>query len=94
MLKGRWSKNFSKDIVFFSMKVGEISDPVKTDYGYHLISVTDKKEAKEANFDDHNRGNKADLVCTILWLKFQTEYSTWITEQREKLEIENMLDKE
>lgn len=27
----------------FAMEVGEISDPVKTQFGYHIIKVTDKK---------------------------------------------------
>ena len=30
----------------FSMKVGEISDPVKTDYGYHIIKLEDKRAIK------------------------------------------------
>jgi len=36
-------KEFSD--VAFAMKVGEISQPVKTKYGYHVIKVTDHKEA-------------------------------------------------
>ena len=39
----------------FSMKVDEISDPVKTEHGYHIIHVTDKKEAKEAVFEDQKK---------------------------------------
>ncbi|MBD1379277.1 peptidylprolyl isomerase [Metabacillus arenae] len=31
------------DKVVFSMKVNEISNPVKTQHGYHIIKVTDKK---------------------------------------------------
>lgn len=34
----------------FSLKVGEISQPVKTPYGYHIIKVIDHKQAKEATF--------------------------------------------
>ncbi|MFD1907267.1 peptidylprolyl isomerase [Paenibacillus rhizoplanae] len=31
----------------FKMKVGETSGAVKSEYGYHIIKVTDRKEAKE-----------------------------------------------
>ena len=76
--------------IAFSMNVGEISNPVKTDYGYHIIHVTNKKEAKEANFEDH----KEEIEQTLFDQEISTEYSTWITEQRENLEIENNLDNE
>jgi parvulin-like peptidyl-prolyl isomerase len=33
----------------FGLKVGEVSQPVKTPFGYHLIKVEDRKEA---NFED------------------------------------------
>ena len=86
--KGTMVEEFEN--IAFSMKVGEISDPVKTDYGYHIIHVTNKKEAKEANFEDH----KEEIKQTLFDQEISTEYSSWITEQREKLEIENTLDKE
>ncbi len=28
----------------FSMEIGEVSNPVKTQFGYHLIYLTDKKD--------------------------------------------------
>ncbi len=31
----------------FSMAVGDVSEPVKTQFGYHIIKLTDKKEARE-----------------------------------------------
>lgn len=36
------------DAVAFSAKVGEVSGPIKTAFGYHLIKVTDRKEAQKA----------------------------------------------
>lgn len=35
----------------FSMKKGEISKPVKTDFGYHIIHVLDKRKAGVQSFD-------------------------------------------
>ncbi|MBA2874803.1 peptidylprolyl isomerase [Thermaerobacillus caldiproteolyticus] len=33
----------------YSLKVGEISQPVKTEFGYHIIKVTDKEKKKPYN---------------------------------------------
>ncbi|WP_315970101.1 foldase protein PrsA [Bacillus tuaregi] len=74
----------------FSMNKGDISDPVQTDFGFHILKVTDKKEAKEAMLADY----KKEIKQTIFDQKLQTEYSTWMTEKREKLKIENTLSKE
>ena len=43
--------------VAFSMKVGEISEPVKTQFGYHIIKVTGKVEGKDVSY-----GDVADIV--------------------------------
>lgn len=36
----------------FAMKVGDVSDVVETQFGYHIIKLTDHKEAKKYTFDE------------------------------------------
>lgn len=74
----------------FSMKVDTISDLVKTDYGYHIIHVTDKKEAKKASLKD----SKEEITDKLFEDKLQTEYPAWLAEAKEKYKVENTLTKE
>ncbi|MFO8059908.1 MAG: peptidylprolyl isomerase [Bacillota bacterium] len=36
----------------FEMEVGDITGPVQTEAGYHIIKVTDRREAREAVFEE------------------------------------------
>lgn len=40
--KGQMVKEFED--AAFSMEIGQISNPIKTQFGYHLIYLTDKKD--------------------------------------------------
>ncbi len=48
--KGNFAKVFLD--AAFSLRVGQVSEPVQTEYGYHLIKVTDKKEGANILFED------------------------------------------
>lgn len=56
----------------FAMNVGEISEPVKTQFGYHIIKLTNKTEAKEIPYEEI----KPRLEQKVLTDKQQAAYSS------------------
>jgi len=71
----------------FKLKVGETSEPVKSDYGYHIIKVTDHKDAKEFTLAE----KKDEIKKTLVSQKVSTLSSTWLSETTEKAKITNTL---
>jgi peptidyl-prolyl cis-trans isomerase D len=57
------------DKVAFSLKPGEISDLVKSQYGYHIIKVTDKKAAATKPLDEV----RAQIEDQLKWERAQAE---------------------
>ena len=80
--KGEMTEAFEK--AAFALKVGDISEPVESEYGYHIIKVTDKKEAKKATLED----NKETIKETLLKQKVQTEYTSWLDEKFKEYNVE------
>ncbi len=46
----------------FSLRIGEVSDPVQTEYGYHLIKVTDKKEGANLQFAEVKEKVRSEVL--------------------------------
>jgi foldase protein PrsA len=74
----------------FALNVGEISDPVKTEYGYHIIKLVAIKDAKEANYEE----SKAEIRDALLDEKIGQEYDNWMHNLYQQYEIKNYLDKQ
>lgn len=45
----------------FAMKKGDISDVVESDFGFHIIKLTDVKAPKQKSFDELRAGIESDL---------------------------------
>ena len=50
------------DEACFSMEVGELRGPVKTQFGYHLIRLDGKSDGKSVSFDEAKEQIKAHLL--------------------------------
>ncbi|MCR3956460.1 MAG: peptidylprolyl isomerase [Gudongella sp.] len=71
----------------FSMEPGEISEPVQTNFGYHIIRVEEKTEGQEAKLED-----VSDEIREILkGEKMNSAYSVWYEDVQEKYEVENFI---
>jgi len=75
--KGRMVPEF--DRVAFSMEPGQISDLVKTEYGYHIIKLTDKKAGGTKKLDEVRQ----QIVDQLAFDRAQTQAAT-LAENLEK----------
>ena len=64
----------------FAAEIGHVVGPVKTQFGYHLIKVEDKKEAEDAKLDDV----KEQIKSEIMQKKQQEAYTAKVEELKKK----------
>ena len=67
----------------FSLPVGEISAPIKTDVGFHIIKIKEKRAEKQIGYDDIKR----DLAQYLAQQKIQTTLAAYIGELYDKADI-------
>ncbi len=84
--KGQMVKPFED--AAFALKVGEVSDIVETQFGYHLIKVTDKRPEGKISFNEI----KDRLEEFLKEKKVQQEVIAYINKVKKTAKIERFLD--
>ncbi len=75
------------DSAAFSLKEGEISDVIKTRFGYHIIKLTDIKEYEP--FEKQKEKLKSEFKRSQ---QYKGAYNTFMVEAREKVDFEIVED--
>jgi len=92
--RGKMVKAFEKKA--FSLRPGQISQPIKTSYGYHIIYVQNRKKAKVAVFGDF----KNTIATSLLQKDSYSKLKKLLNDLRDNIknhlkskQSENLIDK-
>ncbi|MBN1466045.1 peptidylprolyl isomerase [candidate division KSB1 bacterium] len=79
-------RSMAKEFTFAleGVEVGEISNPVKTQYGFHILKLNSKDQARDIDFDkDYER-----IEAMALNYKKQQELEKWLNQIKNQVYIE------
>lgn len=70
----------------FDQEIGAIGEPIKTQFGYHIIKVTDRSDGKQLAFADV----KEDLATNLLEQRKGEKMQAYLGELREAADIKQI----
>ncbi len=76
------------EVVVFSLKEGEISEPVSSPFGFHIFKLNSRMKGRKLSFEDV----KEDIKEALWRDRAEMEYRKWILELKEKTKIEALED--
>ncbi len=79
--RGRMVPEFERAAL--ALKPGEVSKPVKTRFGYHIIKLTDIKKGKLASFEQ----SKESIRKQLLAQKRKALFNSYVEKLKEKTEV-------
>ena len=68
----------------FQMEIGEVSKPVKTQFGYHIIRLDERNKAKDSSYEE----SKAEVEKQVVLAKQQGRYLEKINALKEVYKVE------
>lgn len=71
------------DAKAFSLAVGKVSEPIKTDVGFHIIKIKEKRAEKTVTFEDISR----DLAQYLAQQRLQEAMANYISDLYEKADV-------
>ena len=79
--RGQMVKEFEDAV--FDNEVGTVTEPVKTQFGYHIIKINEKNEGRDLEFDEV----KDKIAAQVRRQKEQELYNEKITELKDKYQV-------
>ncbi len=85
LIKGVMPKDFDEKI--FAVNVGDVSEPIKTDNGFYVIKVQEKKAKRDFTFEQV----APDMAQYLTAVKMQDEMLKYLNTLKEKSKIKVMI---
>lgn len=85
LIKGVMPKDFDEKI--FAVNVGDVSDPIKTDNGYYVIKVQEKKAKRDFTFEQV----APDMGQYLMAVKMNDGLTNYLTALKDKSKIKVLI---